>query len=762
MFIRSILNFNFLGEEMILILRSIVAAVLILVMFFITGSTNFTLAASSTDNTSLQYNTPEDPIYGASDGIYKDQKVYYSLDIVSPSSIQEKGFIDKFWDTVTLKSVEDKFADAFHYSIFSGALMQFNINLLLTNTMIGILNFAYDTNIINSLIDSVQNVIVSMAGITENAFGSTGLYGGFLGIIAVVIAVYTLYQFIVKKASITAFSGLLKSLVSLTIALLFFSNFGAIIKGANTISVETTGLMLSGNANMAVSSNGNVSSTTIKDKMNDNIFNIFVHKPYLMLQYGTTDQSKIGDERVLNLLSKKIGTTERENVALQEVTEKGNDILTYPSALKRLIFINIVWFTNGMSSIPIYLLSGSLIIFQFWFLIMAMIAPFALLWSSLPNQFGVLKRYFLELSVPLVLKMAVSILALVVFGLNEVIYSIGELSNGTTLGYILSVIVQGLILLTLFLLRKRIFSIFSMGSELLNNVRNEMNNTFVNPFKKSVQGLTTAGGAIVGGVMAGPQGVIIGANMGSSIGNLATGEKEVTDFAKDTAITMLMAERLSKSKINNPNLNENNDSTKNTNVDIPKGDNSSLTAASDGFNLAYYLQDKGLTPEMVDKTFTALEKQGLNDITRDEMNNQYKQILDDTESGNLKGDFASNFANGIAQDRRQRELEKEQQILLDGANRPVETPIPSTGVVRRPIAGSSLPSTGNVGTPIGSASTPSTENMDGHQHKLQTLQTPPLGSLDVNSNDNPKKFVLEPNESGNQQDMNLKKLANKE
>ncbi|PKG26691.1 CD3337/EF1877 family mobilome membrane protein [Cytobacillus horneckiae] len=507
----------------------------------------------------LEFNSPQDPMFnGGKYGDYKDKDVYYTLDIVTPTEIEEKGFLDKMWDTLSLKFIGDSFSNGFHYAVFYGSLFFFHFNLFMTNVMLSVLNFAYDSNMINSLIGEVENVVTSMSGISESGFGSSGLFGGFLGIVSVLIGIYTLYQFIIKKATISAFSGFLKSIVALTVALLFFGNYSTIIKGVNDVSVEASGMILSGKAGTVVDKNsGNINNKTIKEDMNDNLFNTFVHKPYLMLQYGTTEESDIGSKRVSELLTKKTGSESRQEVALKEVTEKGNETLTYSRIMDRLNFTGVLMVANAINSLPVYLLSLSLVIFQFWFLIIAMVAPFALLWAALPNQFGVLKRYFFELSIPLVLKMAVSFLALLIFGMSEVIYSLSSLAGGAE-GYLISSLIQAILLFTLFLLRKRIFSIFSVGSDLISNVRSEMSGTFVSPFKKLVGGAATVGGAVVGGAMAGPQGAVVGANMGSSVGNLATGDSGASEMARTAAMSMYTAQKLNKTKGANLELSDTN------------------------------------------------------------------------------------------------------------------------------------------------------------------------------------------------------------
>jgi hypothetical protein len=499
---------------------------------------------------------PEDPMYGSSYGVYKGANIHYTLDIANPDELEAKGFFSNAWDFISLQVVDNTISESLHYSIFFVVDLTFKLNVFMTNVMLAILNFSYNTNNINTLIDNSAETIKNLTGITGTRFGSSGLFSGFLGLIGLFTALFTLYQFIVKKASISAFSSILKSIVALTFALLFFSNYADILKGANSISNDLSSALLSGSVDINMNESGVIESTSVRGKMNDNIFTMFVHRPYLMLQYGTTIEKNIGPSRVEELLTTKKGE-ERTNIVIKEVIERGNETLTYAGVMNRLVFVGVMTITNVISSIPIFLLAFFLVIFQYWFLVIALIAPYVFLWSALPNQFGVLKRYFFEMSIPLLLKMGLSVIALIIFGITDVLYNINTLGGGTQ-GYIITTLLQSLILFTLFLLRKRIFNVFSTGSRELNILREQMNSTFIEPMKKGASDTLTVGGAIIGGAVAGPQGAMLGANIGSSAGSAVSGETDLSGMAKDASTNMMLMERMNQRGQLNQNETDSN------------------------------------------------------------------------------------------------------------------------------------------------------------------------------------------------------------
>lgn len=484
-----------------------------------------------------------DELFTTTYGDYKNQQIFYDIDYIDTTELEDESFFDKY---INVFDNVSNWVIAFVFSMISGVFVAFPFMLMriFTSGLIWTFNKVYEVNFVNEMVDGIATSVQNVAGISGLGFGKTGLFGGFLGIITASIAIYTLYQFIVKRASITAFSGLLKSLMCLVLALLFFSNYSTIIKGLNSLSVEASGLILSGGS--ILNGSGTIENKSLKEQMNETIWNTFVHKPYLMLQYGTMNESEIGRDRINKLLEKRPLSEERYDLVKEEVKNQKNDMMTRGKIFERWSILIIAFLANLVNSIPIMILSFALIFFQFWFTAMGMIAPFAFVISAFPNQFRILGRYLVELITPLVLKMAVAVLALFVFSLTSIIsnVSMNSANNDGLLGYIFMVFCQAILLFTLWLLRHRILNIFSFGSKQLDFIRQGMSETFTQPFKKGVQTTTTVGGAVIGGVTGGLKGAMMGANIGSDISRALTGDQSVGDTMRDIALTKLYHDRM--------------------------------------------------------------------------------------------------------------------------------------------------------------------------------------------------------------------------
>ncbi|SOC21539.1 hypothetical protein SAMN05880501_11310 [Ureibacillus xyleni] len=581
----------------------------------------------------LTYPTPEafaeDEMFEAEYGEYKEEGVHYQIDIITDKELEkDKGF---FGSVFNVSNIGEGVMSAIYFVFFKILELSFSFNLFMTNLMISILDFSYDVNIINELIDSMSSTVVNMTGLSGGTFSASGLFGAFSGLIALCVALYTLYQFVVNRASIKAFSGLLKSVVAFTVALGFFANYSTFLKGAHTISNEFSTFIISGSAgDMLIDESGNVQSISVQEKMYDNLFNTFVHKPYLLLQYGQT--TGIEQERIKKLLEldPQLDAEKRSLVVKEEVVELGNDTFTYESIWKRYNYAGVMVLGNAISSIPVYLLALSLLLFQFWFLIIAMVAPFALLWSALPGQFGVLKRYLFELALPLVLKSIVSIGALLIFGLTEVIYSLSALAGGGSKGLVLSIVLQTILMMAMFLLRKRIGGIFTKGSTQLGLMREQINGAFINPTKKAIQmGTAVTAGTVAaiatGGALA-P--TLFAANVGKDVGKLATGDAGLGEtgmkLATAAAGYKLLSNKQSAKKLD-----------KLSQASIQEFANANQLSDIESQALAQSLHSKGLS-----------------NVSVDEIDEAKANFIEDYEAGNTNDESINEYiANGIARKR---------------------------------------------------------------------------------------------------------------
>lgn len=496
-------------------------------------------------------------------------KADYNLDTVPDSFAEEKDWKDKVNEWIPALGKLDEFVGKLNPlshipPLFNGiANIAFKLNVLYTKATLTIMDFTFDFEIVNLLIDKSASKIRTVSGISTDFEISGGIFGSFLQIIVLTSAVYGLFMIIFKRSILGSFETILKTLFVITLSMLLFSNYSFFLKGANKITTEASELILG--ADMGTKKDDeqkndgksvDLDKNSIRSDMKGNVWHMFVDRPYLYMMFGETSFEKTGIKDRFEAVTKhKTGSTGRRDALTKEANHPenegyGNPAILHSNVENRLAFTPIYVGLNIFVSIPIIILLASLIIFQFWFLIMALFAPFALIVAAIPGQFNVLKRYGIELVYPLLAKLGVSFMLLMLFFVSDIIFTIDQtlMDNKAvkTAFYadpIAMYILLGLLNLLLFgmffVLRKRLQDILTSGSQALKDFKENQGNPFSQSFKKGVQTTAMVGGAAVGGYFGGAAGATMGANIGRTAGGVVTGEAG----AEDVANTAMQAHR---------------------------------------------------------------------------------------------------------------------------------------------------------------------------------------------------------------------------
>lgn len=460
-------------------------------------------------------------------GPYKDEdrRYYQDIEVITYEEQQEveeeaedddSGFTwynPGTWMSSLVGGITDDVQGAAQNMMVSALLMMvtflFEFNILMTDFLLICLDVAMDGVVLNSLISVVESTIQDVSGISKSGgiISGTGVFGT-LGLTFAAIAVgYMAWVFLVQRAPIQGLKSAFQPMLAVLLAILFISNFGDVLRGLNSITTEV--------------SEGIATATQQYEEVGDFVHTVFIHRPWMYLNFDTADEEAVGKDRVETFLLNPSDSPEKREAVKAEYSE-GNEMMAPGSGVKRLGYVVMFHVVNALLSAPIWILSFILFALQVYFVAIAAIAPFALIMSMLPNQGGIMIRYFKELMYPLAVKLFVSFLALIVFTIQTISFSVPT-SGGFT-GYWISVFVQMVIYLVLFLMRKRIISIFAAARGYLKDIA-QSRKLVTDPAKQTVTGTSTVVGATVGAIAGGPQGAMAGASLGSSVGKATTGDQ---------------------------------------------------------------------------------------------------------------------------------------------------------------------------------------------------------------------------------------------
>ncbi|MFZ8004561.1 hypothetical protein ACO1D0_00095 [Bacillus licheniformis] len=182
------------------------------------------------------------------------EEANYYLDVSAKTGDEEdKNAVENFFDTakswVTGDAIKDGISAQFYEFINLNANLIFEWNKMATNIMIGFLNFAFETEIIDNWIDVLDDMMGSLIGINNLRFTENGLFGSFIGFITVFAALATVFQIVFKRALIGAFGTLAKTVLVLGFSLILFTNYAPFMKGMNLLSNTISQSLLTGSSN---------------------------------------------------------------------------------------------------------------------------------------------------------------------------------------------------------------------------------------------------------------------------------------------------------------------------------------------------------------------------------------------------------------------------------------------------------------------------------------------------------------------------------
>lgn len=633
------------------LVSSFFTVMLILFLSFTSISSSIVFAE---DKVSIDKNTSLSDSFAQGDvGEFKIPNRFYHIDSISDKdyeSAMKEGFFENLVDKAFgWTDVGSKISDKINYFLNTIVNIAFGFNIFYTKFMLVALEFGFTFDGLDQLIDELEKEISAFTGISGGKLNEgSGLFGNLMKIVVLAVAAYAIYQFLFKRSFIGSIGTILKTVAILALCFMIFSDYGKFLKTANSLSAEMSAFVLNPSSSMSMSEDR---ETVVLDEMNDTLWSMFVDRPYMYLQYGTHNIDNIGRGRIESLLAMRPGDDRYNYVLESEVVGQGNTLMLNSSVIDKLAFTPFFIFINLIISIPIFLLAIALILLQFWFVVIAAIGPFALLIGLLPTFNGVIKRYLVELMIPLLLKVFFSFFAVMLLVLSNVLYRLEFGARGDIASYIVMGLLEFVLFLTVFMLRGRIMDIFSSGSQMIQNLRGSTD-TLTSPMKKAVQGGMVLAGASAGAVVGGPMGAMKGANMGNSVGRVATGEANVQEMVKTGA--------------NLAHLNELQKLNKSRSDDSLNQESHKFTDER-AEEISSFFKEQGLDDETVDKVVSDLEKNGMSDTTMDEVKENFEKVKEQAESGELNQTFDKAFVGQMKSNRENERLQSHLSSLKGGS-----------------------------------------------------------------------------------------------
>ncbi|MBJ8084901.1 hypothetical protein JDS82_27655 [Bacillus cereus group sp. N14] len=362
----------------------------------------------------------------------------YGIDVYTP----EGGFGEslKFWKW------KDNIKEQIVATIFILISIAWTVNLAISSLVTSLVGQSMSLNIVADVGDKLGEVISKAAGF--NGSWGNGIYSELIGLMLALLACWVIWVGFVQRRQSEMLGGLLKALGILVFTLGFFANSSYIIKGLNNFSEQVNKTVLDTTQSISGANEGHSSGV---DSITDLTHTLLIKQPYTLLQFGTTDMKKIGDERIKKMLT-TTDPDERKALLKDEVEVQKNQTLSLDATFERGALILLLGVINAPLWIVLGLCSMAMLFYQLMFIIVALMSPVMLLMALVPAWTGTAKKFLSELFRTLLMKVAIGFLVTLMFWVSSILFSATD-----KYGYLVVAILQILSFLGVWLYRKTIF-----------------------------------------------------------------------------------------------------------------------------------------------------------------------------------------------------------------------------------------------------------------------------------------------------------------
>lgn len=334
-------------------------------------------------------------------------------------------YVDNSWGWLPWNWL-DGIGKSVQYGLYCITNFIWTISLYLSNATGYVVQQAYKLDFINDMADSIGKSIQTLAGVTENGFGSTGFYVGFLLLIILIVGIYVAYTGLIKRETSKALYAVINFIVVFVLSASFIAYAPDYIKKINDFSSDISTASLDLGTKIMLPDSDSAGKDSV-DLIRDSLFSIQVQQPWLLLQFGNSDIEEIGADRVEALVSASPSTDDgatREDVVKTEIEDNDNDNLTIPQVINRLGMVFFLLIFNLGITIFVFLLTGMMIFSQILFIIFAMFLPISFLLSMIPSYENMAKQAIVRVFNTIMTRAGITLIVTVAFSISSMFYNI--------------------------------------------------------------------------------------------------------------------------------------------------------------------------------------------------------------------------------------------------------------------------------------------------------------------------------------------------
>ena len=344
-------------------------------------------------------------------------------------------YVDTSWDWLPWNWL-DGMGNSLSSALYCLSDAIWEISVLLSNGTGYIVQQTYSLDFVGDMADSIGRNIQILAGMNTGSkrFNADGVYTWLLLFVILIVGAYMGYVGLFKRETTKAVSAGVNMFVIFLLTAAFIAYAPQYIKNINDFSADLSTGVLELGTNLVMPGNDEMGAEAT-DKIRNNLFAIQVYKPWLLLQFGTTDENAIESERIaagidgdriksiLSVSPLANFGEDRQTAVKTEIETYKNGNMTVTGVVNRFGTVLLIFFLNFIISVFIFIMCGLVIFSQLLFIIFSLYLPLNFILSMLPTYNGMLKKAVEKLFNTILMRAGLTLLITVAFSLSAMLYS---------------------------------------------------------------------------------------------------------------------------------------------------------------------------------------------------------------------------------------------------------------------------------------------------------------------------------------------------
>ncbi|MGG1571973.1 CD3337/EF1877 family mobilome membrane protein [Fictibacillus sp. NRS-1165] len=307
------------------------------------------------------------------------------------------------------------------------------INIVLAQITLMIVYHLFSLDVVSMTKEALREITSGTAGSLLFNFGTFALAIASLGI---VIRSY------IQQNWQAFFKLLTLILISLTLLFSIQSKKFNYIDLAHGLSVSLENAIMSVNPSLndddafRFDSFNKNTAKKVSIEIQNKVFDALIYKPYLLLQYGTTQEKKINAEstdRIKTYLNAdprtEEGVKKREEISKDEYTEYDNKNIFAGNGWKQAGYILVMILSTVIQVTVFFSIALIRVMLQFAFIVMLLLAPFMIFTSLFPSFEALVGRYLKGTTILILFKSVTMFFVLVATSFISLGYEMTNMSD---------------------------------------------------------------------------------------------------------------------------------------------------------------------------------------------------------------------------------------------------------------------------------------------------------------------------------------------